>query len=105
VDVLPSYAVHMHPDPTLEQLAALGEEAQAELWADLGRKRRAAENSVYPCRQCAPALFFRWAGGHFGLHHNAAECDECIELLGKRAARRHDRITTPTTPPRRDTDG
>ncbi len=104
VPVLPSYATHMHPDPTMEQLAVLTEAEQDTLWAELGAKRAAAENSVYPCRQCAPALFFRWAGGHFGLHHNTAECEECIELLGKRAARRHDRITTPTTPPRRDLD-
>ncbi len=106
VPVQPGYALHMHPDPTIEQLAVLDEAGQAKLWAEVASKRAAAENSVYPCRQCAPQLFFRWAGGHFAMGHLAVECDECTELLGRKAARRHDRITTPvTTPPRRGTDG
>jgi len=105
VQVQPAYAVQHHPDPTAEQLAATDEEGQAQLWAQVMSSRRAAENSYYPCRQCAPGLFFRWAGGHLAMNHSTADCDECIELMGKRAARRHDRITTPITPPRRDTDG
>lgn len=34
-------------------------------------------NSVYPCRVCKPAAFFRWAGGHFAADHDAGSCPDC----------------------------
>lgn len=104
VTVKPGYALHLYPDPTMEQLADLDEEQQAKLWATTEEHRRAAANSVYPCRRCRPAMFYRWAGGHFRPGHDPLACDECTELMGgKRAAQRAARAL-PVTTPRRDLD-
>lgn len=109
VQVQDAYAVHLYPDPTLEQLAGLDDTAADEVVAQVQLQRAAAANSVYPCRDCNPPMFFRWAGGHFKLGHDYAKCDECIEVLGgRRAARRavnHLPEQTPVTTPRRDIDG
>lgn len=84
VQVKAAYAVHLFPDPTHAQLAGLTEgEAQAVNDATAER-RRFALDSVYPCRECAPAMFFRWAGGHFKMGHDPGSCTECIEVTGHR---------------------
>jgi hypothetical protein len=39
----------------------------------------AARNTVYPCRICNKAAFFRWAGGHLDPEHDRSTCGECLE--------------------------
>lgn len=56
-------------DATPDQLATVT--------AERDRRRAAALNSVYPCRDCNPKAFYRWATGHYGPEHNAAGCSEC----------------------------
>lgn len=105
VEVKPAYALHQYPDPTMDQLAALDHDpaAVAALWAQVETSRQAALNSVYPCRRCNPALFFRWAGGHLVLNHDMVNCQECVEAMGgKRAAARAARAFPDTPTPRRD---
>lgn len=109
VQVQPAYAVHQYPDLSAEQLDGLPPEAVELLVGSIDLMRYAALNSVYPCRRCRPAMFFRWAGGHFKFGHDIATCPECIEVLGGRRAARRVAAHLPdgpvTTTPRRDTDG
>lgn len=105
ITVKASYAVHLFPDPTMEQLADLDDDQQAGLWYTIEASRAAARNSVYPCRRCNRVMFYRWAEGHLATGHDALRCSECIEVMGgKRAAARAAKAyadLTPT-PPRRD---
>lgn len=39
--------------------------------------REAAARSVYPCKDCEPAAFHRWAGRHWEPDHDRSACDEC----------------------------
>lgn len=53
-------------------------------------------NSVYPCRTCHPAAFYRWAEGHFARDHDAAACDDCRDAAkGRRRS-----IGRPASPAR-----
>lgn len=89
IEVRPAYAEHMHPDPDPEHVAHLTPDELAVVREQLELKRRAAANSVYPCKVCRPQMFWRWAGGHFKPGHDPLSCDECVEALGgRRAARR-----------------
>lgn len=54
-------------------------------------------NSVYPCRVCKPAAFFRWVGGHFASDHDVANCPDCT-VPGQRR-RTPARTRTDGTPP------
>lgn len=76
-------------------------------------------NTVYPCKECQPDLFYRWARKHFATDHDVSSCPDCVEVHGgPKAARRHATAAgtrpgaTPTEnyepdspPPRRDIDG
>lgn len=105
VQVQPAYAVHQYPDPTMEQLDGLTAGEAAVVWATVEANRAAALKSVYPCRRCNRAMFFRWAGGHFTFGHDPLRCDECIEAMGgKRAAQRAAKAYGDLTP-RKDLDG
>jgi hypothetical protein len=44
----------------------------------------ALANSVYPCRECQPATFDRWAAGHFAKGHEMDDCPECAAVRGGR---------------------
>lgn len=71
--------------------------------------RAAFGNTWYPCKNCQPSLFFRWAGDHLNPLHNAKACDVCCAELGRRSptmggqrGRRVDVTTTndePAAPP------
>lgn len=107
IDVQPSYATHLFPDPTMEDLDGLDDATVAVVWARIEGSRRAALNSVYPCRRCNRAMFFRWADGHLKFGHDALRCPECIEVMGgKRAAARAAKALDLTgAAPRKDLDG
>lgn len=75
--VTPSYPFTQVPDPTAELLAQIPAEAHAALAAQVDLARRAAAASVYPCRACNSALFYRWRGGHLASDHDRADCPEC----------------------------
>lgn len=88
VEVQPGYAEQEHPDPDPDLLAPLDDHQRELLLWQVHLQRTAAANTVYPCRACAPAVFFRWVGKHFAADHDRGSCDECIEALGGRQPRR-----------------
>lgn len=101
VQVKPAYALHLVPDPEPGLLAICTPEQAALLHAEVEQRRAAARDSWYPCRDCNPGPFFRWAAGHWNKDHDVASCAECIDALGgSRAARAQH--TVPETPERRD---
>lgn len=75
VFVLDGYVDQQAPLP-VHELGQSDEEFSA-LHAEAVAKRSALSNTVYPCRECAPAAFMRWAGGHLDPGHEAGACDEC----------------------------
>ena len=46
-------------------------------------------NSVYPCKVCRPATFFRWVQGHYQPGHEPEACDVCKAELGIKGKRAH----------------
>lgn len=72
-----SYPLEQVPDPTAELLAQIPAEAHARVVQQVELQRRAAAASVYPCRACNSALFYRWRGGHLDSEHDRAHCAEC----------------------------
>lgn len=65
------------------------------------QRRQALVNSVYPCRDCKPGLFFRWVGKHLDPQHDASDCRECTGAHGSKSAPARD---LPRPPERRDID-
>lgn len=101
VQVKPAYALHLVPDPDPQLLAICTPEQAAVVWAEVDAQRGAARDSWYPCRDCNPRQFFRWAEGHWNKDHDVTNCAECIDALGgKRAARRAAAAMSP--PERKD---
>lgn len=81
---------------TAEYVALVAERAAAyEAWDDLDRKRRLAEQDVYPCPACRESLFLRWTNGCLDRDHHASTCERCLAVLGKTEASRHDRHAFP----------
>lgn len=73
--VKPAYAEHMVADITDE--------------AERRHRYAAALNTWYPCRNCRPVQFYRWAEGHWLVDHDVSSCEACIEIMGgKRAVRK-----------------
>lgn len=103
------------PAPLPADLAADPEMVAAhELLVEEVRVRRASlANTVYPCRECQPAAFFRWVGGHLERNHDRLACAECRELDSRRGSRKsepRDLVRDGPTPvmsppPRADIDG
>lgn len=60
------------------------QEAYAALVASVAQRRASLARSVYPCRECQPAAFYRWAQGHNDPNHDRMNCAECRELDGRR---------------------
>jgi hypothetical protein len=82
--VLPSYADHQQgpepepPAPTGDALTDALEHQRHELAMVMWHAERAALlRSVYPCRECRPDAFMRWAGRHWMHDHADSSCDEC----------------------------
>lgn len=69
----------MPPNATAEQAAAV--------WA----LREIYREQVFPCSECRPGAFSRWANGCLRSDHRAADCELCNEELGEKAAKRQDR--------------
>lgn len=84
VHVRPAYAEHQVPMPDTDGLDA---ETVAAVEREVARMRAAAADSYYPCRNCRPAQFFRWVGGHWEKDHDPGGCSECTATMGKRHAR------------------
>lgn len=113
VEVTQSYVDRIAPIPEL-QLGADPDVHEA-IVAEVMTRRASLANTVYPCRDCQPAAFYRWAGGHLERNHDRAKCDECSELDARSSSRGrggrhrdllHDGPTppVPTAPPRADLD-
>lgn len=78
----PEYVAELFPFPpnaSEEQLAAVFE--RRELYPD----------HVFPCSECRPEVFARWANGCLRPGHRASKCERCKEAMGGRSAARHDR--------------
>lgn len=65
VPVHANYADHL-----AEQTTKPGTDAHAQL-------RDALARSVYPCKDCRPVQFFRWAEGHWSRDHDSSGCSDC----------------------------
>jgi len=98
VQVTPAYAERLFPLPPQPSLE---DQAHAEAWAkiaeDVQRRRAAALDSWYPCRDCNGRTFHRWLGRHFDSAHVRAGCPEC-ELAAELSSGRR-RRSTPDDPP------
>lgn len=91
---------HVQEPYAVQQAERAGEPGTAEYAAALA----AARNTVYPCRTCNKAAFFRWAGRHWLPDHDVASCGECIEAgrpapNGRKAGRRRPATEEPPPPP------
>lgn len=49
-----------------------------------GARLAAYANSVYPCKNCHPHLFARWAAGHLEPSHDSGECELCSNRKPRR---------------------
>lgn len=55
--------------------------AEHDAQVEVVRLRRASlANSCYPCRECQPGPFFRWAGRHWEVGHDISACNECQDV-------------------------
>lgn len=81
-----AYAESIVPDPKPLPLDATSDEISThEAHArSIPALRKAARDSYYPCRECQPELFLRWANGCFGPRHNARRCELCSDGKSKR---------------------
>lgn len=73
-----AYVTRVAPEPTLPE--GEGPEMDAIRKATVlawQAQRAAAAETVYPCKACQPALFFRWCEGHLDPAHDRFECDDC----------------------------
>lgn len=78
VQVTAAYAEKLFPLPPAATLEDADHAAAfAALAEAVERRRRAAADSWYPCRECEPSLFYRWAGRHLDSKHDRAGCAEC----------------------------
>lgn len=77
----PEYVEDLFPLPnppgqllTAEELAAY-EARVATVW----ERRESFTGAVFPCPDCRPEAFRRWANGCWRPGHNAGECELCQE--------------------------
>lgn len=102
------YVERLLPGATLEQMAAFepdtfgldetqanqarqtADAARVKFLAEIDARRAAIRDSWYPCSQCRPKAFYRWAGHHHDVDHDQSECAECADLLTGRG-RKHSR--------------
>lgn len=94
--VTQAYVDHHHPWSALPH-PDLPDDApgNAEVRSNDRRKRAALANSSYPCPDCDPAGFARWAEGHMDAHHDARHCAVCG---GKPTKKKEPGIDVPDTP-------
>lgn len=98
--VQPSYADHLYPAPTLDEMAGLTEADQFVLLQQIETKRAGAARSVYPCRRCNPTAFYRWAAGHWSADHDPGGCADCMTAQGRQPRRARSRpVPNSESPP------
>lgn len=117
IKVLDGYVERNAPWPAAPALGCslVEQEAYELLVARVAERRAAYANSYYPCKDCNPKAFFRWAKGCYSDNHDRASCELCIDA-GTHRGRGHGtfrerggRREIPNEPPehthRRDLDG
>lgn len=114
--VLDGYVDRLAPWPEAPGLGCtpLEHDAHELLVARVAERRAAYADTWYPCKDCNPKAFFRWARGCYTDGHDRASCDLCIEAgthRGRGGSSYRDRgpRDVPNEPPepvhRRDLDG
>ena len=84
-DVSETYVVKTYPMP---ERGSMTEAEHTEAVRQCEMKRASARATVYPCKECQPALFYRWAGGHLHADHERGSCDECSDRSTSRGRSR-----------------
>ncbi len=77
VKVADDYGQKIHPGPSAETLEGMAEKDRERLLRLTESIQATISNSVYPCRHCNEAAFWRWRGGHLESAHNRGTCDVC----------------------------
>lgn len=89
--------------PVPDRAIDLTDDVYDALVAANAARRAALARTVYPCKECRPAQFFRWAAGHFAGDHDRTACDECRDgrvTSGRRRRRGgHEQPPLPEPPP------
>lgn len=98
ITVGPGYPAWRWPDPA--EWPADPETAEV-VAQQLTWKRRLAAQDIYPCRNCRPELFARWAGGHLASGHRCGECAE-VRRGRRRPATPPESVSVPEPRERRD---
>lgn len=79
-------------DAYVDELIPLPPNGTEEAIAAVLRKREGLYGTfVFPCSECRPEAFRRWANGCFRADHRSSKCDLCLESMGQKAASAHDR--------------
>lgn len=78
------------PDLYGERLFPMPEGASVAQAEEVYRNRAMYGPAVFPCRDCLPSQYDRWANGCFRAHHIASKCSLCVDALGESGARRFD---------------
>lgn len=78
---------HAPKRPTAEVWDGMTDAERAAWEAQDEAVRAGLAATVYPCKQCEPEMFYRWAGGHLDPRHNRADCDECSTPRSRRRTR------------------
>lgn len=92
------YGEKVYPGPTAEQLGRLSDEDRVALEIHTSAIQQALSDSMYPCKICRPAQFWRWQGGHWRSNHDRSSCDEC----NPKGAKTRSAVMDP--PPHTDSD-
>lgn len=86
--VLPGHGAKLVPNPTPEQLAPFSDTERGLLLEHFARLQASLDESVYPCRECNPPAFYRWARGCLAPDHDPATCERCTAAMGRAGAHR-----------------
>lgn len=81
----------------MPDFSALPEDLAEIARKDIEYRRAGLADSVYPCKECQPTLFFRWAGGHLASKHDQVDCEECAEI--RRGGKSGRSLAAPSPPP------
>lgn len=96
VFVQDGYVDRLAPVPFRE--AEQSDEVYAALVAANEARRSALARTVYPCKDCRPTQFFRWAAGHFAGDHDRTACPDCRDGRVAGTGRRRRRAQEPPLP-------
>lgn len=66
------------PWPSLpEPITDAEHKANARVMEEARIKRAGIANSSFPCPDCQPKMFERWAAGHMDANHDPRHCADC----------------------------